>query len=80
MAGVRVVRLPSQFVHLKIASSSNPAHKKREPPVQIGGHLCTMNLVPVLFPPHKNTANTRLATSIMLFLLPDTGSVLHEFP
>ena len=63
-----------------MASSSNPAHKKREAPVQIGGQLCTMNFVPLLLPPHRNTANTKLTPNIRLVLPPDTGSVLHESP
>src|SRR5947208_8420239 len=47
---------------VKRSSSSNakPARVKRDAPVQIGGQVVTMNLVPVLVPPHRKTAKSRL--------------------
>src|SRR5258708_39611419 len=51
---------PNHLVHFRIASSNRPAQRKREPPVQRAGQAATINFVPVLLPPHRATANTRL--------------------
>src|SRR5438128_9070451 len=55
---------------VKRSSSSNakPAIVNRDAPVQIGGQVVTMNLVPVLVPPHRKTAKSRLNVKVAFVL------------
>src|SRR5208282_299863 len=51
---------PSHEVKRSTASNSNPARRKRMPPVQMGGHAATSHLVPALLPPQRKATNSRL--------------------
>src|SRR2546422_9721607 len=50
----------SRFVKRSSSNNNKPAKVKRDAPVQIGGQVVTMNLVPVLVPPHRKTAKSKL--------------------
>src|SRR5437899_109360 len=62
-SGETTLALPNQVVQRRIPKRIKPAQRKRELPVQIGGQNPTIYFVPVLLPPHKKTANTRLSAS-----------------
>src|SRR2546430_1645608 len=78
ISSVKWLLAPSQFVQRKIPSSSRPAQQKRELPVQIGGHVATMNFVPVLFPPHRKIAKTKLNARPVFVVLTDMREIVIE--
>src|ERR1051326_5396279 len=56
------------LVRRTTSNKSKPANENRDAPVQIGGQFVTINFVPVLVPPHRNTAKSRLKAKLAFIL------------